>query len=154
MLTTITHSARDGDRGSIAVFTAVFAIGVLLLVAVLVDGGRALNARERAADMAEQAAHAAVTDLSTASLRSGTVAIDWGTACGYAQQSVQAYAATAGGVTSAQMTSCGAGANARTATITVRVTAAPVFPGFPTMTMSATQSATAVCGNAVQQGVC
>lgn len=146
--------ARGRDRGSIAVFTAVFALGVLLLLAVLVDGGGALNARERAADIAEQAARAAVTDLSQARLRTGAVAIDWGSACAYAQRTVQAYATAARDVTGARLTHCGQGANARTATVTVRVTTKPVIPGFPAMTMTMTQSAAAVCGNADQQEVC
>jgi Flp pilus assembly protein TadG len=145
---------RQADDGSIAVFTAVFAFAVLLLLGLLVDGGSALNARERAADVAEQAARAAVTDLSTADLQAGTVAIDWTTACGYAQQTVSDYSATFKDVTAADMTSCGEGANVQTATVTVTLTTQPVIPGFPAMTMTATQSASAVCGNADQEEEC
>jgi Flp pilus assembly protein TadG len=144
----------DGDAGSIAVFTAFFAFAVLLLLAVLVDGGSALNARERAADVAEQAARSAVTDLSTDDLQAGTVAVDWATACGYAQQTVGDYSATFKDVTAADMTSCGEGANAQTATVTVTLTTQPAIPGFPAMTMTATQSASAVCGNADQEEDC
>jgi Flp pilus assembly protein TadG len=152
------------DRGSVAVFTAVFSLAVIVLLALLVDGGSELNARERAADIAEQAARAAATDLNTAGLRSaaGTVAIDWaddlnnGGPCAIAQRAVNAYAKSFNSVTSARMTSCGAGADPGTATITVQVTTQPVIPapGFSTMTMTATQSATAACGNADQQEAC
>jgi Flp pilus assembly protein TadG len=157
-------AGQDGDRGSIAVFTAVFAFAVLLLVALLVDGGSALNARERAADIAEQAARAAATDLSTAGLRSaaGTVTIDWaddlnnGGPCAVAQRAIDAYAKDFNSVTSAQLTSCAEGADPRTATVTVQVTAQPVISalGFSTITMTATQSATAACGNADQLEAC
>ncbi len=149
--------AGHRDRGSVAVFTAVFALAVIMLLALLVDGGSVLNARERAADIAEQAARAAATDLVTADLRNtSAVTIDWATACAYAQQAVTAYAKGFNQLTSARMTSCAPGANPRTATVTVRVTARPVIPapGFPTLTVTATQSATAACGNADQQEAC
>lgn len=159
MLTAAARRLRapaTGDRGSVAVFTAVFAVGVLLLVAVLVDGGNALNARERAADIAEQAARAAVGDLSVTSLRAdpSEVVIDWNTACRYVGQVVTAYARDFNDVTSARVTGCQPGANPRTAMVSVQVTTKPVFPGFPAMTITSTQSATAACGNADQQEVC
>jgi Flp pilus assembly protein TadG len=151
------------DRGSVAVFSAVFVFAVLLLLGLLVDGGNALNARERAADVAEQAARAAVTDLSIGNLHdqgatgSETVAINWTTACNYALQTVADYAAGTGGVTGATMTKCHEGANPLTATVTVTVTSnsaipLPVFGSSTTMT--ATQSATAECGTADQQEAC
>jgi Flp pilus assembly protein TadG len=158
-------SDADGaDRGSVAVFTAAFAVTVLLLIGLLVDGGNALNARERAADVAEQAARAAVTDLSIGNLHgqgatgNENIAINWTTACKtYAQQTVNDYASATGGVTGATMQKCGQGANPLTATVTVTVTSTPAIPipGFDIpMTMTATQSATAECGNADQQEAC
>jgi len=159
------HSNEHGaDRGSVAVFTAAFAVTVLLLIGLLVDGGNALNARERAADVAEQAARAAVTDLSIGDLHGqgtadATLAIDWTTACTFAQQTVTDYAADANGVT-AIMANCGEGTTALTATVTVTVTSTPAIsvpavPGLDSpITMTATQSATAECGNADQQEVC
>lgn len=152
------HHRRDGDQGSVAVFTAVFAVAVLFLVALLVDGGSALNARERAADIAEQAARAAATDLNLASLRgaAGAVTIDWATACGVAQQAVDAYSKGFNAHTTAQMTDCQQGKDPRTAIVTVRVTTTPLIPapGFGTVIMTATQQATAACGNADQQEAC
>jgi Flp pilus assembly protein TadG len=148
----------DGEQGSVSVFTAVFAFAVIFLVALLVDGGSVLNARERAADIAEQAARAAATDLNLASLRSATgdVTIDWNTACGVAQQAIDAYAKGFNSQTTAQMTSCAEGRDPRTATVTVQVTTSPLIPapGFSTVTVTTTQSATAACGTADQQEAC
>jgi Flp pilus assembly protein TadG len=159
---------RSGERGSISVFTAVFAFAVLLLVGLLVDGGDALNGRARAADIAEQAARAAATDLSLQSLRSnaGTVTIDWadtmgnGGPCAIAQRTVDAYKKDFNRVTSAQMT-CARGTlgnpgDPHGATVTVQVTVDPVIPlpFLGTMTLTATQSATAACGSADQQEAC
>ena len=56
-----------------AVFTVVFAVAVIFLLALIVDGGNAMNARERAADIAGQAARAAADDISPATLRSATL---------------------------------------------------------------------------------
>lgn len=150
-----TRNRRDGERGSVAVFTAIFAVGVIFLVALIVDGGNALSARERAYDIAEQAARAAADDLNTASLRTnGTVTIDWTTACGYAQREITSYAATFNTVTSASMTSCGQGANAATATVSVTIDAQPVIPGFGALTATETATATNECGTATQGGLC
>ena len=103
---------QDGarDRGSVAVFTVVFAVAVIFLTALIVDGGNAMNARERAADIAGQAARAAAEDIAPAALRAGNAPggafpIDWGTACGYAQQVVQRYGAGLTG-TAVAMTAC------------------------------------------------
>lgn len=143
-------------------FTAAFAVTVLLLIGLLVDGGNALNARERAADVAEQAARAAVTDLSIGNLHgqgatgTETLAINWTTACNYAQQIVTDYAAGTGGVVGATM-KCREGTNPLTATVTVTVTSTPAIalPIFgSSITMTATQSATAECGTADQQEAC
>ncbi|MGH3168233.1 MAG: pilus assembly protein TadG-related protein [Trebonia sp.] len=167
---------RD-DQGSIAVFTAVFAFAVLLLLVLLVDGGTVLNGRERAADVAEQAARAAVTDLSIGDLHGettggtgtsgtgtsstgtsstgATVAINWPGACGYAQSTARNYANSLGSSITFDSATC-PGQAANSATITVTVTIQPVipFPGFRAVTVTATQTAAAVCGNADQQEVC
>jgi Flp pilus assembly protein TadG len=153
------NAARSGDRGSVAVFTVVFAIAVIFLTALIVDGGNAMNARERANDIAGQAARAAADDISPAALRAGAAAngvfpIDWTTACGHAGQVVQRYGATLAGTT-VTMTNC-AQAGPAGAAITVQVVAKPLIGGgiLGTFSESATQTATSECGNAVQQGVC
>ena len=62
------------ERGSIAVFTVVFAIAVIFLTALILDGGVAMNAKERAADIAEQAARAAAGNIDVKALRATGVA--------------------------------------------------------------------------------
>src|SRR5450759_4709566 len=64
----------DSERGSIAVFTVVFAIAVIFLTALILDGGIAMNAKERAADIAEQAARAAASNIDVRALRATGVA--------------------------------------------------------------------------------
>jgi Flp pilus assembly protein TadG len=152
----------DRDRGSVAVFTVVFAVAVIFLTALIVDGGNAMNARERAADIAGQAARAAANDISPATLRQGIPAgttgfpIDWGTACGYAQQVVEQYGANLTGTTVVMSGCPGQNSSPTQASITVQVTTKPLIGGgiLGTFTETATGTATSECGNAVQQGEC
>lgn len=46
----------ERERGSVAMYVVLFTPAVFLLAGLLVDGGLAIHARQRAADMAEQAA--------------------------------------------------------------------------------------------------
>ncbi len=145
--------SRPAERGSIAVFTVIFAIAVVALTALIVDGGVAMNARERAADIAEQAARAAADDIDVAALRSTGVASIGPGACTLAGQLVQQYAAgsSAGvdAVTSAAMNGCQVGAD--TATVQVTITTRPLIPGvLGDFTETAQESATAQCG--INQG--
>ncbi len=150
------------DRGSVAVFTVVFAVAVVFLTALIVDGGNAMNARERAADIAGQAARAAAEDIDTAALRANSVGqnggfpIDWTTACGDAAKVVTQYGATLTGTT-VTMAACPAmGSGPTVATVTVQVVTKPLIGGgiLGTFTESATGTATSECGNANRQGVC
>lgn len=138
------------DAGSIAVFTVMFALAVMFLTALIVDGGIAMNARQRAADIAEQAARAAAGDINVATLRTtGAVQIGPG-ACGLAGQLVQRYAQGAGtgvdSVTSAAMDACQV-VSASTATVQVTISTRPLIPGIlGRFTETARESATAQCG--------
>jgi Flp pilus assembly protein TadG len=87
-----------GDRGTLSLFVVMFAPVVVLLAGLLVDGGIAINARMRAADVAQQAARAGANDLNIAALRSGTVQLNQD-ACAKAQAFVGTY--TGIGATSA-----------------------------------------------------
>jgi Flp pilus assembly protein TadG len=58
------------DRGSIGVFVAVLAPPLIGLIGLVYDGGLALEGRQRALDVAEQAARAAGNDCNLALLRS------------------------------------------------------------------------------------
>lgn len=146
-----TPPARPGERGSIAVFTVVFTVAVVLLTALIVDGGIAMNARERAADVAEQAARAAAGDIDVAQLRaSGTAVIGPG-ACGLAAGLVTRYRTVDRGgarvVTGATMTGCLAPAGADTATVDVTITTRPLAGGIlGGFTETARETATAQCG--------
>lgn len=58
------------ERGSGALFVAIFAIPMLFLAGLVIDGGAALEARQRASDIAEQAARAAGNQCDVGLLRS------------------------------------------------------------------------------------
>ncbi len=146
-------SSPRADTGSVAVFTVIFAIAVVLLTALIVDGGVAMNARGRAADIAEQAARAAAGDIDVATLRSTGVATIGPGACILAGRLVQQYArgSSAGvdAVTSAAMDGCTVGGD--TATVRVTITTRPLIPGvLGDFTETAQESATAQCG--INQG--
>jgi Flp pilus assembly protein TadG len=143
-------SAR-GDRGSLSIFVVFFAMAVLFLAALLVDLGNAMNAKERAADVAEQAARAAADDVSLVDLRSGAVVIDQGTACAKARQLVSAYAA--GDRINAAITGPGCVfPNPAKVTVTVTVTTTPtILAAFGSFTMTAHESA---CAETAQGVAC
>jgi Flp pilus assembly protein TadG len=154
----VIRSARpgrdDGDRGSATLFLAIFSIAAFALLSLLVDGGTAINSRERAADIAEQAARAAADTIDVAALRSasGSVQIGQG-ACTAAFNIVGRYQTSSR--TRADMRGCDAPQGATSATVTVSVTTSPVIPMFfPSITEVQTATAQPVCGNAVQKENC
>jgi Flp pilus assembly protein TadG len=60
---------RREDTGSAALFMSLLTVALLALAGLVIDGGAAIAARERAADLAEQAARAGADALVPASLR-------------------------------------------------------------------------------------
>jgi Flp pilus assembly protein TadG len=62
-------SVDDPERGSIALYFAIIAIAAIVMAGLVVDGGAALATRERAADLATQAARAGANALTPVSLR-------------------------------------------------------------------------------------
>jgi hypothetical protein len=131
------------DRGSISVLVIFFAIIALALASLLVDVGNALNARERAADIAEQAARAGANDIDVAALRAGVVQIDTSTACGRAASLVAAYGASSGFSATAQCASV----SPQQITITVSVTTKPLIAAsLGNFTVHASATAEPVCG--------
>ncbi len=141
----------QGEHGSVAVFTVVFAVAVVFLTALIVDGGIAMNARERAADIAEQAARAAAGNIGIAGLRAGGVASIGPGACGLAGRLVSAYSQQDSSgvdrVTGATMTSCVAAVGTETATVAVTITTRPLVGGIlGSFTETARETATAECG--------
>jgi Flp pilus assembly protein TadG len=72
---------RDGERGAVTVFVVAFAVTLLILAGLVVDGGMAINARQRVSDDVEQAARAGSQNLNLVTLRDqGLVRIDPGPA--------------------------------------------------------------------------
>ncbi len=140
------------DRGSLTIFVVFFAITALALASLLVDLGNAINAQERAADLAEQAARAAADTIDVAALRNGQVQIDTAQACDHAEQVIQNYD-RASGVDAAMTQPCTfQGPGPRQVTVFVSVTTTPVITtAFGSFTMKAHESACAEFG--INQGV-
>jgi Flp pilus assembly protein TadG len=144
---------RPADRGSMSLWLAIFAVAVFVLLAYIVDGGQYMNARERAADIAEQAARAGADQVSVADLRQGTFTIPQAAACQAADNLVSSYkngALSANEASTTQATACTVDQATNTVTVTVSVTVNPVIPViFGSFTTGATGTATLECGNAV-----
>ena len=137
------------DRGSLTIFVVFFVITALVLASLLVDLGNAVNAQERAADLAEQAARAAADTIDTVALRNGVVQIDTAMACANAQQLVSKYDSVSG--VDAAMTNC-TFQGPRRATVFVSVKTTPIITtAFGSFTMNAHESACAEFG--ITQGV-
>jgi Flp pilus assembly protein TadG len=72
---------QDRESGAATVFLVTFAVVLLVMAGLVVDGGLAINARQRVADDVEQAARAGSQHLDLVSLRDGgLVRIDPGPA--------------------------------------------------------------------------
>ncbi|MFC8953664.1 pilus assembly protein TadG-related protein [Streptomyces sp. NPDC057101] len=80
MITALTHpitALRDrirhgGDQGSFSPFYALSAIGIIMIMGLLVDGGGALNATNKATGLAQEAARAAGQQLNIPEAVQGT----------------------------------------------------------------------------------
>jgi hypothetical protein len=147
----LSHGQPSGaERGSVTVFVVFFAIVALALASLLVDLGNAVNAQERAADLAEQAARAAANAINVADLRNGTVIIDQTRACTDAMSLIQAYAQASR--LQASMTQPCTYPTPRQVTVYVSVTTTPLISTFfGSFTMKAHETACAEYG--ITQGV-
>jgi Flp pilus assembly protein TadG len=77
MWRTLTRRRRRNDRGAISPMVAVLGPAFILLVGLVYDGGSTLEARERAFDLAQQAARAGASHgIDQNALRQGTLAIN------------------------------------------------------------------------------
>lgn len=113
------RGAAGGERGSMSVFVVIFSVAVFLLAGLLVDGGAAINARLKAADIAEQAARAAADQIDVEALRvTGDIRLlsADGAVCSRAEEIVAAHDAT--GV---RMTRCETGGGQTEVTVGVAV---------------------------------
>ncbi len=72
---------QGADRGSMSVFFAVATIAVLLVMGLLVDGGRALNAANHATSLAQEAARSGGQQLDAAqAIQGNAITVDPGAA--------------------------------------------------------------------------
>lgn len=140
-----------GDRGSAALFVALFAPAMIFLAGLVIDGGAALEARQRAADVAEQAARAAGSQCNVALLRSaGECRI---TDSGAANTAAQPYT-LGNGVTAWNLafTDPVPGEADQfygvrvTVTITFETVLLGIFPSYETLTVTQSADAVAVTG--------
>ncbi|MFI0937807.1 pilus assembly protein TadG-related protein [Streptomyces sp. NPDC021020] len=118
---------RGADRGSGAIALLIFALLFVVLAAFVVDGGRVLSTRERAADLAEQAARAAAQDIDVDALRSGA---DLGKTApiryDHCKDDINAYLSAAG-LSEDDITHSTCKGNRRRITVTVQVTFEPMM---------------------------
>jgi hypothetical protein len=77
------HDTRDA--GAVTPFVMLLCVALTALLGLVVDGGRALSAREKAFGEAEQAARAGAAQLSAASLRGGSTVVQVGRATAAAE---------------------------------------------------------------------
>jgi uncharacterized membrane protein len=138
----------DAQRGSAALFVAVFSPAMIFMAGLVIDGGSALEARQRASDTAEQAARAAVQECDEALLRSLSECriTDLGrarrAAAGYIGPGIDAWrldpieAAPGGGYYGVRVT----------ITITFQTTLIGIVPAFRTITLTEAADAVAVTG--------
>ncbi|AXI81167.1 hypothetical protein C7M71_004645 [Peterkaempfera bronchialis] len=81
------RSAARSDRGSVSVFVAICAVGLLAVVGIVIDCGGRLRAIENADALAQEAARAAGQQLDTgAALSGGPPVVDPAAARSAAQQ--------------------------------------------------------------------
>jgi hypothetical protein len=63
--------AADAERGAVTALVAVFFVALLAVAGLVYDGGRAITAKRRAINQAEQAARAGARAIDPAALRAG-----------------------------------------------------------------------------------
>jgi len=82
----------ERDSGALTPFVMLICVALIAVLALVVDGGRALSARETALSEAEQAARVGAAQLSVSSLHEGLTTFQVATATAAAEQ----YMAAAG----------------------------------------------------------
>lgn len=139
----------SSDRGSAALFVAIFAPAMIFLAGLVIDGGAAIEARQRAADIAEQAARAGAGQCDVAVLRSRGVCRVVSDA---AARSAAAPFLADNGVTQSSVVRTRRDGFGQyqgvevSVTITFRTTLLGIMPSYKTLTISETAEAIAVTG--------
>lgn len=134
------------DRGSISLYFAIITIAALVMAGLVLDGGAALATREKAADLATQAARVGADALSPASVRGQPGNLQANPAA--AQQAVNNLLQAAGARSSVTVSG-----NRVTVSVTVpRHTVILSAVGVDDISQTASASATALYGGTTQDG--
>jgi Putative Flp pilus-assembly TadE/G-like len=140
---------REAERGSAALFVAIFAPAMIFMAGLVIDGGAGLEAKQRASDIAEQAARAGAGQCDVALLRSqGICFVDKG----LVPAAVAPYRSSPGvtdfdWVPLADPDHPGQDNGVRvTVTMTFRTTLLGIMPKFKTLTITERADAVAVTG--------
>jgi Flp pilus assembly protein TadG len=139
------HRPR-GERGSFTFAVIFWALMAMMLAGFVVDGGLAITERQRAGDIAEQAARAGAQQLNVNDLRNGTLTIDEAAACSQAKAVAVASGLADSAVTCGPIGSTTTSTNqvVPTITVTVTITYSPILLGmFYSPNFTANASATA-----------
>ena len=137
--------ADSGERGSVGLLLALLMVGLMAMAGLVVDGGAALAARGRAADVAQQAARAGADALLPGSLRSNDpsrLQLDPSAARAAANQVL-----SAGGVTGQVSIN---GDSVTVHCLITRRTAILSAVGINTVTGAATETATVLLGGSLE----
>ena len=146
---------RD-ERGSMTVFVVLWSLVIVMVAALVIDVGLAISQRERAADLADQAARAEAQNLSTVALRQtgGAVIQDDGClrATNYVTNAASSIHYGSAAINTGYGThGCSLSGNGpgNSVTVSVNLTYSPfVFDLFSgTVTVTETGTATAAAGN-------
>jgi Flp pilus assembly protein TadG len=130
----MTRTLAD-ERGAVSTFLAVIALALLMAAGLAIDGGRKVNALREASHIADNAARAGAQAVDLDTLRTtGELRL----LPDQAADRVEEYLASLG-YTATQVVVNGAGA-----TVTVDITVDPVLLPTGPMTVSATETATAI----------
>ena len=134
---------RRDERGSFTIFVVLWSLVIVMVAALVIDVGLAISQRERAADLANQAARAEAQNLSTLVLRqSGGIQIQGG--CGEAEAYLNS-AQSSIHYGTASIDGCTLDGAANAVTVTVSLTYSPfvfdLFSGTVTVTESGTATA-------------
>ncbi len=120
-----------GERGSFTFAVLFWALMAMMLAGLVVDGGLSITERQRAGDVAEQAARAGANDLDQNALRGGRYVLA-ANACDQAKAVV-----LASGLAASALTSCDPNGTLRlatgqvvpTMTVRIRIQYAPILVG-------------------------
>jgi Flp pilus assembly protein TadG len=123
------------EQGAVSTFVAVIALALLMAAGLAIDGGRKVNAIREASDLADNAARAGAQAVDLNTLRNtGEVRLD----PEQAEQEARAYLAALGS-TAQSVTVSG-----DTINVTIDLTVDPVLLPTGPITVTATETATAV----------